>query len=216
MYCFSFCCFRVVWSDLQQYINLQAGTWAENLAVLTVKEAKPSRTVHIFQQLSFHFRTQRLKKKKKARRILIRCNVLNIHASCFPLPWWDSFYFVQNNTLFNIETAQIGLPLWFQKGPSAFLPFQFILILYRLLYFLEGCKICKCYVKLACFFSFFLFFFAILGYSDWAPLFACDSNTPTNLELDMSQSMKGVDPFMEWRKIWIVRVLAELLKVHSF
>ena len=47
-------------------------------------------------------------------------------------------------------------------------------------------------------------------------MFACDSNTPTNLELDMSQSMKGVDPFMEWRKIWIVRVLAELLKVHSF
>lgn len=143
-------------------------------------------------------------------------SVLNIHASCFPLPRWDSFYFVQNNTLFNIETAQIGL-LWFQKGPSAFLPFQFILILYRLLYFLEGYKKGKCCVKLACFLSFFLSFsFAILGYSDWAPMFACDSNTPTNLELDMSQSMKGVDPFMEWRKIWIVRVLAELLKVHSF
>lgn len=52
----------------------------------------------------------------------------------------------------------------------------------------------------ALFHSFFLFF-AILGCGDWAPLFACDSNTPTNLEMDMSQSMKGVDPFMEGRKI---------------
>jgi len=54
----------VVWSDLQQYVNLQAGTWAGNLAVLTVKEEKPLRTVHIFQQFSFHFRTQRFKKKE--------------------------------------------------------------------------------------------------------------------------------------------------------
>lgn len=54
----------------------------------------------------------------------------------------------------------------------------------------------------------FFFFFVILGCSDCASVFACDSDTPTNLELDGSQSMKEVHSFMEWRKsqlreIWL-------------
>lgn len=34
-----------------------------------------------------------------------------------------------------------------------------------------------------------------------ASVFACDSGTSTNLDPGMSQSMKEVHPFTEWRKI---------------
>lgn len=39
-------------------LGIQIRIWAENLPVLTVKEEKPSRTGHIFQQFSFCIRNQ--------------------------------------------------------------------------------------------------------------------------------------------------------------